>query len=128
MAGKVAPSAEHCRNSRESDDLTLFEFELTACFLNDDYDYTLDYNVTGSYVETEILCPEVTPCAANEVRRSNLEHFTCNWTFIDATAPDVDLLFGELWTSSAATTRGIHEKHTQERSASTGPSSHHPSL
>jgi hypothetical protein len=44
---------------------------------------TLDCNVTSTYVETEVLCPTSSNCAAIRVRRSNLNHFQSGWTLLD---------------------------------------------
>lgn len=63
------------------------------------YDYTLTCNVTGSYVETEIICPRSTSCGATRVRRSKLPHFPASWTLLDAHKFNIDML-GDFLNSS----------------------------
>ena len=45
--------------------------------------HELDCNLSSSYVETEITCPEQTTCMATKVRRSRLGHPRNNWTQLD---------------------------------------------
>jgi hypothetical protein len=97
---------EHTRAMDKADDLKPFTFIFTTYFLNRDFEYTLDCNIVGSYVETEIVCPASSSCAVDRTRRSRLTHLPSNWTFIDAAPTNLDILFGEFLKSSSATLRG----------------------
>lgn len=72
-----------------------------------DYDYTLTCNVTGSYAETEIVCPRTSSCAATRVRRSNLEHFPDSWTLLDAHRRNLDI-FGDFLNSSISEENSVN--------------------
>lgn len=45
--------------------------------------FLLECNITSTYVETEIVCPTQSNCAATRVRRSQLDHFPAAWTLLD---------------------------------------------
>lgn len=96
---------EPSREDENEDELKPFAFKFATYFLSWNFDYTLDCNITGSYVETEIVCPESLTYAINRARRSRLAQCPPNWTFIDANWLNLQMLFGKFLQSSSATLR-----------------------
>lgn len=65
-----------------------------------EHDFLLTCNITGTYVETEIICPRSWSCAANRVRRSKVDHFQSSWTFLDAHKTNLEMLGGLMKSST----------------------------
>jgi hypothetical protein len=55
--------------------------------------FTLDCNVTSTYVETEIRCPTLSACTASRIRRSKLDQFPSAWTLLDMSWRTLPLFF-----------------------------------
>ncbi|KAF3044717.1 hypothetical protein E8E12_009687 [Didymella heteroderae] len=82
-------------------DLKPLTLRYAANTRKEDRDFTLTCQVTGSYAETEVICPRSSTCAATRVRRSKLSQLPANWTFLDAHQENLGLL-GNFLNSSAS--------------------------
>ncbi|OAL43560.1 hypothetical protein IQ07DRAFT_523885, partial [Pyrenochaeta sp. DS3sAY3a] len=60
-------------------------------------DITLECNVTSTYIETEVYCPNVMSCASVKVRRSKLDHFPRSWTQLDLSIRSPRLLMSGMF-------------------------------
>lgn len=94
------------RTNIEIDKLKPLTFKYAANTESTVHDFILTCQVTGSYVETEIICQRSSSCAATRVRRSNLKHLPNNWTFLDAHSTNLDL-FGGFLNSSISETNSV---------------------
>jgi hypothetical protein len=69
-----------------------FQFQYRTKSWNQD-NYQMNCTLTSSYVETEIVCPQSTSCAATRVRRSQWDSPPAAWTLLDRFSAGHELLF-----------------------------------
>jgi hypothetical protein len=79
----------------DPEDLDQFQFRYLTGFWFEN-NHQLNCNLSTSYVETEIKCPNVTSCMATKVRRSRLDTPPAAWTMLDLHPVNPRYFFQEL--------------------------------
>lgn len=87
------------RAHRNPDSLSPLEFQYWSRLWKEN-NFRLFCNVTSSYVEAQVTCPQSTSCTVNKVRRSQLGSLQSAWSLLDYGMPVPELPFSQFLNST----------------------------